>query len=824
MKLRLVLAVLATIALEHLAGGSLLAQPNVDSLNVNTKRFQIRNLGIVVNTQSLEYAPTITADGRTLYFVSDRQGGVGGHDFWFTTKKERLDTIFSPPQNLGAPVNTPLNEGVASIAADGQTIYFTACNRNDGLGECDIYEAELEGSEWKNVRNVTEINSPQWDSQPSISSDGKTLYFVSTRDGAMGGKGDADIYVSTLQADGKWSAPRNLGAPINTPEREDSPFILAGGKALYFSSAGHGGQGGLDFFFSKAQADGTWSEPENLGEPFNTAKDERFITLPAAGDIVYFSSERKDMPNAGQLDIFMGILPPRVVNVLVAGRVFDLCTGANLPAELAFVNAATGDTLQVARTNAASGEYSFVINAGDEMKIKIYGGSSGYAAILDSLTVPATKAYMELRKDFPLGQSPVLAATYEISRYVASLPPSAPERFRNFRGLLIEENLVKELYPLLTYVFFDSGSSKIPDRYILFSDPSQTENFNDTTIPGGTLQKYYHMLNIVGYRLRKNPSTKIEIVGNNSGQPEIGETKDVSTVRGQVVYDYLTKIWQIDPSRIKLLAARDLPEHPSNRKDPLGLVENRRTEIVSDDWEVVKPIVQVDLRRYPQPDTMHFQMRNGINDGLVARRAIEIKRNGTDWYTMTDIGTTDPVSPAYNWGKQANEDSIPNNETPYSAQLVVYSRDGKECRSNELQIPVMIVTNEIKRRERLVDSTIDRYSLVLFKFDSPEAGALNDRIIREFILPGVRPGAKINVTGYTDVVGLDDRNMKLSGDRANTVVQAVKRNVKAGLYNSLNGRGVGETAPLYSNDLPEGRFYNRTVQVIITTPTSLDPQ
>jgi outer membrane protein OmpA-like peptidoglycan-associated protein len=333
------------------------------------------------------------------------------------------------------------------------------------------------------------------------------------------------------------------------------------------------------------------------------------------------------------------------------------------------------------------------------------------------------------------------------------------------------------------------------------------------------------MLNIVGYRLRKNPSTKIEIVGNNSGQSDIGETKDVSEKRGQVIYDYITKIWQIDPSRVKLLPARDLPEHPSNRKDPLGIVENRRTEIVSDDWEIVKPIIQTDLRRYPQPDTMHFQMKNGINDALVARRAIEIKRNGQMWHVMSNVGVTDPVSPAYNWGKNADEDSIPNNETPYTAQLVVYSQDGKECRSNELQIPVMIVTNEIKRRERLVDSTIDRYSLVLFKFDSPEAGALNDRIVREFILPGVRSGAKINVTGYTDVVGLDDRNMKLSGDRANTVVQAVKRNVKAGIYNSLIGRGVGETAPLYTNDLPEGRFYNRTVQVIITTPTgSGEPQ
>jgi outer membrane protein OmpA-like peptidoglycan-associated protein len=675
-----------------------------------------------------------------------------------------------------------------------------------------------------NVRNVSELNSPQWDSQPSISSDGKTLYFVSNRPGAMGGLGDADIYISTKQSDGKWSAPKNLGAPINTTEREDSPFILPGGKVLYFSSAGHGGFGGLDFFTSKLKPDGTWAEPENLGEPFNTSKDERFITLPAAGDIVYFASERTDLDNAGQLDIFMGLLPPKTVTILIKGRVYDLCTNSSLPSDLTFTNVKTGDALYVAKTSTAKGDYSFVINAEGAMTVRVTGSSPGYKAIDDTINVPETKQYMEITKDFPLGQQPTLGATYEIPAYTKSLPSTAPAKYRDFRGLLIEENLVKELYPLLTYVFFDSGSAAIPDRYILFTDPSQTEGFDDSKIPGGTLQKYYHMLNIVGYRLRTHPETKITIVGNNSMQPEIGETKDVSTKRGQVVYDYLMNIWKIDPSRVKLLPARDWPQFPSNKKDPLGIVENRRTEILSDDWEIVKPIIQTDLRRYPQPDTMHFQMHNGINDNLVARRTIEIKRNDQMWHVMTEVGKTDPVSPAYNWGKGGNEDSIPNNETPYKAQLVVYTQDGKECRSNIVEIPVQIITNEVKRREQLVDKTIDKYSLVLFKFDSPEAGPLNDRIIKEFIVDDLKKGAKIVVTGYTDVIGLEDRNTKLSGDRAMTVVNAIKRLTKPGIIASLEGKGVGEAAPLYSNDLPEGRFYNRTVQVIVETPTSTEEQ
>lgn len=809
-------------------GLTLHAQPDGgkgnDGSTAGDQKFQefiIRNLGPIINSPNLEYAPTITADGRTLYYVSNRAGGVGGHDFWVTTKANRLDTNYTDPYNLGAPVNTALNEGVASISADGQVIYFTACNRDDGLGDCDLYEAELEGTEWKNVRNISEINSAYWDSQPSISSDGKTLYFISNRPGAMGGPDDADVYISRLQSDGRWSEPVNMGAPINTKKREDSPFIFPGGKVLYFASAGHGGYGKLDFFVSTLKADGTWGEPENLGKPFNTSQDERFITLPAAGDVVYFASERDDVGNEGTLDIYMGLLPPRTVTVLIAGRIYDVCTDGNLPASLTFTNTKTGEVMNTASTNAATGEYSFVQDIGQDenLSIAVSGTVPGYGDITATIEVPASKEYREIRRDFPLGQVPQLSFTVPVSDYIGSLPPTAPAKYRDFRGLVIEETLVKELYPLLTYVFFDSASAEISSRYKLFKSADQTRNFTDTTIPGGTLQKYYHMLNIVGYRMQQHPTTTIEIQGNNSAEAGSGETKDISKLRGEVVYNYLTTIWKIDPSRIKLLAPRDLPQEPSNRRDPLGIVENRRTEIRSNDWEVMRPILIKEIRRFHSPDTMHFQMKNGISDALVARREIQIRRNNGPWHTMSNIGKTDPVSPEYNWGKDGDPEVIADANTPYTAQLVVYSQDGRECRSNEVQIPVIIITSEDKRRERLVDKTIDRYSLVLFKFDSDQAGPLNERILKTYVYDDIRKGAQVKVTGYTDIVGLEDRNLRLSQQRAATVEKGLKGNVSGGKIASLNTEGVGETQPLFSNDLPEGRFYNRTVQIVIETPT-----
>lgn len=789
------------------------------------QEFIIRNLGSIVNTPDLEYAPTITADGKTLYFVSNRAaaGAVGGHDFWVTTKANRLDTVFSKPYNLGPPVNTTLNEGVASISADGQVIYFTACNREDGIGDCDIYEAELDGTEWVNVRNLREINSSSWDSQPSISSDGKTLYFISNRPGALGGADDADIYVSYLGSDGKWSKPANLGEPINTKKREDSPFIFPGGKVMYFASAGHDGFGGLDFYVTTKQDDGTWSAPENLGKPFNTKQDERFITLPAAGDVVYFASERKDVGNEGTLDIYMGLLPPRTVTVMVQGRVYDVCTDGNLPGELTITNTATGEVIQTVATNTATGKYSVVMDVDQDeaMQLAISGNVPGYGNISADIDIPASKEYREITRDFPLGESPTLAYTVPVSDYIAALPATASESYRNFRGLVIEEVLVREIYPLLTYVFFDSASAEIPKRYKLFTSPSQTQGFSDTTIPGGTLQKYYHMLNIIGYRMKTFPGTKITLGGYDSEEPASGENKAVATQRAQVVYDYLTRIWQIDPSRIRMLNHGGYPPQRSNPRDPLGNVENRRAEIESDDWEIKRPILISEVRRFHSPDAMQFQMKNGISDALVDRREIRIRREGGNWHTMKDIGTTDPASPEYNWYKDGNEEEaiIASEETPYVAQMIVFSEDGRECRSNEVEIPVIIITNEEKRRERLVDRTVDRYSLVLFEFDSDKAGPLNERILKTYVYNDIRKGAQIKVTGYTDVVGQEDRNLRLSQQRAATVDRGIKSNVSRSLIASLNTEGVGETQPLFSNDLPEGRFYNRTVQIVIDTPT-----
>jgi Tol biopolymer transport system component len=253
----------------------------------------------------MEYAPAITPDGLTLYYVTGSQTNA---DIWSSAKANAEDTLFEAPKKLDPPINSSLPEGTLTFSEDGQIALFTACNQPDGIGDCDIYEVKTtatpDGTQGV-IRNLAELNSPYWESQPALSSDGNTMYFVSNRPGARGGLGDADIYMSRRREDGRWGAPVNIGGPINSSAREDSPCLAMGDSVLFFASTRSGGRGGFDIYASVHAGDGSWGTPQNLGEVFNSSADDRFISVTPDGRIFYYSSTRKDLPHAGDFDIFM---------------------------------------------------------------------------------------------------------------------------------------------------------------------------------------------------------------------------------------------------------------------------------------------------------------------------------------------------------------------------------------------------------------------------------------------------------------------------------------------------------------------------------------
>ncbi len=814
---------------------------------------RIINLGPIVNWEGVDYAPTVSADGRTLYYVSNRPGSKlteddePSHDFWAARKEHRLDTVFFQPYNIDTlphpnlkGVNTRLHEGAASIAADRQSLYFTGCNRPDGLGDCDIYKTTIQGDQWGEPVNLgRSVNSKVFDSQPSIAPDQSRVYFVSTREGPNSDGSPSlenfDIWYSDWDPDlEEWGEAKNLEA-INTKGQEASPFIAADNTTLFFASNGHEPTlGGLDFFVTRYDpVTKEWSKPQNLGAPINTAEDEYFITLPASGDIIYFSSARTDLPGyQGNLDIFMAFVPTFFRTVLVKGTIVDECSGEFIPGAITVRNPITGkvfdDTLTTNHPEfemiVANQDYGNPRDSITAVTLEITASNEKYGKKMKALRVEKpkkTENIEETEKPFTehfvkitLGQKPVLATDIAEADYISRVKEIKPE-LASFRGLLMEEVLTWDLYPLLNYVFFDQGESDIPGRYILFDDPSQTEYFTDTTIAGGTLDKYYHLLNIVGYRMKKYPDSKIELVGCNDDRTEPEKKEGLSKNRAQNVYDYLKNIWQIDESRMKL-SYRDMPKHPSNPKDTLGREENRRVEILTDEWEILKPVFEKDATRFPQPETMKYIMKNGIEDAIVTKRRIEIKHRGEMWNVLQDVGIVDKEK-QWDWKNSSMQYVERADEDPFTAQLIVTTSSGAECASDPIEIPVMQVLREERTIAGTQDSTLERYSLILFPFDSDNAGPRNDRIMRDYVYDRVLDESVVEVIGHTDVVGLFDHNMRLSQRRANTVYNGIHRRTR-GNYAEMIKRGVGEEDPLYTNDLPEGRFYNRTVQVIIRTP------
>lgn len=265
--------------------------------------FDPKNMGDNVNSSDDEYLPTLTADGQTLIFTRYNRATME-EDFY---SSRLVGGQWSRAVRMGEPLNSEMNEGAGCISQDGRILYFTACGRSDGEGRCDLYISYRKDGQWSRPQNLgPAVNTSGWESQPCLSIDGQTLYFVSDRPGGMGGM---DIWKSTL-TDGSWSKPTNMGPGINTPGDEKSPFISFDNQTIYFSSNGHVGMGGMDLFLCRRTNDTAWGEPQNLGYPINTRGDESSLIVSPDGSTAIFSSDKYG--GNGGLDLYCFALPEQV--------------------------------------------------------------------------------------------------------------------------------------------------------------------------------------------------------------------------------------------------------------------------------------------------------------------------------------------------------------------------------------------------------------------------------------------------------------------------------------------------------------------------------
>jgi len=364
--------------------------------------------------------------------------------------------------------------------------------------------------------------------------------------------------------------------------------------------------------------------------------------------------------------------------------------------------------------------------------------------------------------------------------------------------LRIEEYRSSYLQPLLNYIFFEEKSGGIPNRYVMLNSDG-TDNFSIPSLSASqTLTTYHHLLNIVGKRLQENPAATITLTGTTAGVTDGDAT--LAKARAENVKAYLTDIWKVDSSRISVVA-RALPERPSPSNDPDGIAENRRVEITSNDDRILAPVLTESKVTTLSPD--HFEISARVLSGKVSSSKVSILKRDR---VLQDF----PLNKSHeiiDWKPRSEEFPITGRA---DSLLVLFKAEGSELQKT---IPIEEYTRERKQAEGITDKEVERYSLILFDFNQSELGRANQAIV-DLIKSRITSNATISVTGYTDRVGEENYNQKLSEERARVVARALS------LPQTSVVRGLGESQMLYSNDLPEGRFYSRTVIVEIEKSTA----
>ncbi len=423
-----------------------------------------------------------------------------------------------------------------------------------------------------------------------------------------------------------------------------------------------------------------------------------------------------------------------------------------------------------------------------------------------------------------------------------SYQPLTPSGKKYIRDTLVVEKMIStNMRPLLNYVFFDEGKAEIPARYTRLGQAEKAKFRYDLLHNQNSLETYYQVMNIYGKLAEENPDFALSIVGCHSGGQEEIENDSLALARAQSVADYLTKVWKVPAERLLVSVSenRGLPETPTKAgfDDDLAYAneENRRVEINIDStyFQRISPISTVDtILSYSYSRlTFYPKVLGGIpvkNYSLKLYRRDEIMGRA-------EGETAPPKEIVLNMNMLSSE--LYRDPVNLKYEFRVRSTKGQECRVGG-EIPVVIA---------MKDSTIEKASLILFEFNKYELKYSNSRII-DLVQKQIKNGAHVTISGFADVIGDSAFNRKLSIQRAiNTAGQLFghdfstgnddffdnydtneffeKRPVnietasgeKKNIYLTL--RGMGEKLPLiYPNDIPEGRFYSRTVTIEIKNP------
>ncbi|MDQ1265423.1 MAG: hypothetical protein QG635_573 [Bacteroidota bacterium] len=375
--------------------------------------------------------------------------------------------------------------------------------------------------------------------------------------------------------------------------------------------------------------------------------------------------------------------------------------------------------------------------------------------------------------------------------------------------LKVEEFTSTLMTPLLNYIFFDDNSAEIPSRYKQINQTESRDFVVDKINSSEKLPTYYHILNIIGRRLRENPGSKITLIGCNSDVGEEAGNTELSKSRAETVKQYFTNIWSIEPARISV-QPRNLPHKPAIKTTEEGAAENRRVEIQSDNPDMLAPVVTGE--QYYQTEPLSIRFKNKIvADAGVKSWKIEISQSNKILNKFEGEGN---LPPSFDWKINEAQASIPRYGNELNYKLTVTDMDGKE-KSASKTFKVEQITISQKKTEKLEDKEIDFFSLILFDINSAELSQTNKKIA-DFVKSRIKSNSTVKISGFTDKTGLPENNSKLSLDRARNTAVYLGMESKPDTKVEING--FGDSRLICDNALPEGRYYCRIVDIVIETP------
>lgn len=377
-------------------------------------------------------------------------------------------------------------------------------------------------------------------------------------------------------------------------------------------------------------------------------------------------------------------------------------------------------------------------------------------------------------------------------------------------SLRIEEVTTIESSPLLDYVFFETDSDNIPDRYLLFPEALETTTFTEGDLKG-TMEKYQNILNVIGQRLKDNPEASITLVGCNSNYGKERQAKELSRNRVDSITKYLHYIWGIDLMRISKKAL-NLPMVPSSSGSFEGRAENQRTEIHSDDPEILETVKSTYLEKICSADTIRITPKIESEAGI-EKWTFYVK--GDDGTMIEKISGKGAPQSYYDIEiKPENFDELAEFQNIIAGFEVVDNQGEVFKTDSAARINVEFMERKELVAQEMGYRIIEKFALILFDFDKAEIKGRNHKILDQ-IISRIKnlPQPRIKIEGHTDTIGKEEYNQKLSTRRAKAVHDKLIASGASG-YDILY-YGDGENNPIYNNELPEGRQLNRTVVVTL---------